>query len=53
MLRPFVVTPYQAGPDGRVQPSLPDLCPDGRETGGPWLPVCSEAHLRRQIRQED
>ena len=46
--RPFVVTPYQAGPDGLVQPSLPDLCPQGQVAGvgGCRVSVHHERHRK-------
>lgn len=40
--RPFVVTPYRTGSDGRIQPQMPDLCPHGLGGGGCRISVHHE-----------
>ena len=45
--RPFIVTPYVAGPDGRLRPRMPTCCPLGVDgAGGCVLWVHDERHRK-------
>jgi hypothetical protein len=46
--RPFIVTLYVPGPDGRLTAQIPSCCPAGRECGEPDCRLSIERHRSRK-----